>query len=457
MKTGRWIPWGLWMAVLALMGLITLQILRNRRLHAEAAALLDARKNLPETLPGSSSRSPAAGVPAGSGDSLPTPADGPGLMRCLEEAMADPQKFPVDRYGSRHPKMNQFNRKLDALNPEQRLALLREDPAFLFAGPFDDAAYPWPHGKALRMAILHGVSTRTAAAEPAVFLGLLQSAAQVRPELVTDPKRLDSMVRKPLELWAEKEPAAALAWLKQLHPGPQAAEELSCVILQSMARHDAAGAWQLMLGENLPLSSALPALAASMKTREEVDFSMTQLSAHPDGAAAPMSGEASGDALRQRWERENVLTVYSFACADFTGRLATSESSAAAMAFVEQWAVGPADRELSGLTAVRASLVSGSGAEATKAADWLMALVPEERRSSTAGQLMEAWMVNDLPEASEWLGQQPESPWRDAALTVLCRRLAAADDGTARQWAGLIGDPALRQEILDLIPRDAGN
>jgi hypothetical protein len=76
--------------------------------------------------------------------------------------------------------------------------------------------------------------------------------------------------------------------------------------------------------------------------------------------------------------------------------------------------------------------------------------LPESReREETMGMLVELWMRRDPEGLSRWLGELDPSPSRDAAVTRFADLLVESDPEAAEAWAGTLSDETSRQRIQE--------
>jgi hypothetical protein len=77
---------------------------------------------------------------------------------------------------------------------------------------------------------------------------------------------------------------------------------------------------------------------------------------------------------------------------------------------------------------------------------WTMELKDPDARNAAYASAMDGWAFHDPYAAGTWLAAQAKGPDRDAATLPLIQHLSRSDAPMAWEWAESVGDPALRRD-----------
>lgn len=80
--------------------------------------------------------------------------------------------------------------------------------------------------------------------------------------------------------------------------------------------------------------------------------------------------------------------------------------------------------------------------------EWALSIPDSDLRDATVSGAMHSWMQVNSMEASEWLGKQPASSAKDAAISDVARYLSSRGDlGSARSWLAEMQDSRRKQAL----------
>ena len=89
------------------------------------------------------------------------------------------------------------------------------------------------------------------------------------------------------------------------------------------------------------------------------------------------------------------------------------------------------------------------GADPTGAYEWMRESLSGKQFHETFANAVRSWARKDFNAAGAWLGSQPSSPERDAAMSTFARTVVSIDPEAAATWAASIDDEQARTSALD--------
>ena len=102
---------------------------------------------------------------------------------------------------------------------------------------------------------------------------------------------------------------------------------------------------------------------------------------------------------------------------------------------------------------IRGSVQMGMGimsADPTGSYEWMRESVSAEQFAETFANAIGTWARTDFNAAGAWLGRQPSSPERDAAMSTFARTVASIDPEAAATWAASIDDEQTRSKAINV-------
>lgn len=311
-----------------------------------------------------------------------------------------------------------------------------------------DEALPWLHrleAGPVRAQILPSVISMVAQQEPREALRLagelsgeprraalsalfLQWTASRPVEAVdqaarlTDARERNLVLRQVLGKWMDTDLNAALAWAKNLPPGPapdsfEVLPPMVGIVMEkwaSMAPADAAG-YLLTTPEGAGRIGLLKTVAAQWA------------GAHPR-EALQWTASIANDADRGVMMRGVLATVAQ-----------TDVRAAAELALT----ISRPEVAIEGLTLV---IDQWNARDAAGLAGWTTTLAARGDVRTALGPVVTTWAAVSVSSVEQWLTRLPAGEARDASCAALSQYLAPRDARRAAQWADAISNPALRRE-----------
>lgn len=267
---------------------------------------------------------------------------------------------------------------------------------------------------------------------PAAALAVYTESADLLGEGVVG---LDA-VASSLRLWAQQDPAAALAWVKaneEAHPDI-ADEDALQNIIAGAALEDPGLALQMM--SEMELDDPEGAIGSVVETAEGPDKRTAVIHALRDHLAALSDTVDSEDAMAEALES----MARDLSDEDFDS--VTGWMKEAALSLEE--------------TAAFASGLSwfNTGEDTGKWIDWMGQNLPEDDARDGADTLIGQWTQEDYLAAGNWLAAAPEGAAKDAAVATYAATVAEYEPQVAVQWALRLPEGEERQTTLEAIYQD---
>jgi RNA polymerase sigma factor (sigma-70 family) len=256
-----------------------------------------------------------------------------------------------------------------------------------------------------------------------------------------------------LNLWAESDPRAALAWVNE-NPEPNRAD-LNQGILDTWAAKDP-NAVQMNIGKSgsssFKTATVLERVTATLfRTLAQRDLNqafgrLNELTS-PNDRGQALRGIM--ETVQSESERTHIFVLIDAIKSDeirIQARRGAVEHWAgqqpeAAAAYVEN-AQPPWER-----TRLMDSLgLTWLQSDPAKAAGWWMTHAPGP---DTLVKIINVWTQHNANAAGEWLRQQPTGPTSDSARMTFARQVADLDPESALRWAETVSDPTMREGTLD--------
>lgn len=271
-----------------------------------------------------------------------------------------------------------------------------------------------------------------------IVVGSIMMLAEDQPEAAiaiytesSDIKGLGEMgshvVANALGKWAEKDPLAAMEWMKknsEKHAN-LVTEETKAAILAGAAKQDPKLALGLVdeLGLKKEQHHVADGLANSARTAEERTALLGILRNEKDRGVLTET-----TLMRLGGQLSNEGFESSQAWLD-SAKLSEQEAGSIAQG-ISSWQ---------------------AGADTGKWLEWMNGKVPEETLKGKTDDLVEQWTRNDYKAAGEWIGTLSDGTAKNAAIKSFARTVAPYEPEAALQWANSLPAGKERDELLQTI------
>jgi hypothetical protein len=390
----------------------------HARLLAEATALGVSTAGLTSgpkpSLPGKTSREGAAGREADARDFA---------ARLAKFALAMDARQKEGKPGDEEFTKEMFDLlgemlRLDAPQLKTLIAELRINPEL---------------SPGMRRNIVGFAITMLAEDHPAAALAIFTGSS----DLFGEEDQGEHVISNSLSKWAEQDPAAALAWVREnadQHPG-LVTEDAKRGLVGGAAKQDPRLAFQL-IGE----------LALNDMDQAGAEIGRS--------AATPAQREAVLAALREHRKAAGRSE-------DADSLLASTIAALGGGAMKEGFESAAAWFDGAGLDETEAKAFTNSlspwhtGADTGKWIEWMAAKAPAESLDTKVPQLMEQWTKTDYQAAGVWLSGAADGPAKQAAVKSYARTVAPYDPAAAEQWARTLPAGRDRDGLLEEIAKTA--
>jgi hypothetical protein len=233
------------------------------------------------------------------------------------------------------------------------------------------------------------------------------------------------VVASALGKWAEKDPLAAMEWVKKNSEkhSDLITEDTKTAILAGAAKQDP----KLALG-----------MAADLGIKEDRKVA--------DGLARSARTPEERTALLQTLRGEKKDELSSAALTSLGGQL-TSEGFESSQAWLSSAKLS--DKET--LAVAQGISTWQAGADSGKWIEWMNGKVPEDTLKEKTNELVEQWTRSDYKAAGEWIGTLPAGTAKNAAIKSFATTVAPYEPEAAAQWANSLPAGKERDELLKRI------
>jgi hypothetical protein len=233
------------------------------------------------------------------------------------------------------------------------------------------------------------------------------------------------VVTMALGKWAEKDPIAAMEWVKknsEKYPDV-ISDQTKTAILAGAAKQDP----KLALGMVKDLGvkeerQVAEGLARAARTPEERSALLQTLRSEKEGELSERTLNSLGGQLTNEGFEESQAWISS-------SKLSEKETEAIAQG-ISTWQ---------------------AGADAGKWLEWMDGKVPEDTLKRKTDELVRQWTVSDYKAAGEWIGTLDEGTAKTAAIKTYANTVAPYEPEAARQWANSLPAGKERDELLKAI------
>lgn len=230
------------------------------------------------------------------------------------------------------------------------------------------------------------------------------------------------VVATALGKWAEKDPLAAMEWVKKNSEkhSDLITEDTKAAILAGAAKQDP----KLALGmvEDLGIKEerkVAEGLAGSARTPEERTALLQTLRAEKkDGLATSALGSMGGQLTSEGFESSQAWLS--------SAKLSEKETEAIAQG-ISSWQ---------------------AGADTGKWVEWMNGKVPNDTLIRKTDELVRQWTKNDYKAAGEWIGTLADGTAKNAAIKSFAITVAPYEPEAAAQWANSLPAGKERDELL---------
>lgn len=224
----------------------------------------------------------------------------------------------------------------------------------------------------------------------------------------------DQVVSAALGKWAEKDPLAALGWIREhseKHAG-LVTDTTKSAVIAGAAKQDPKLALRLL--DELKLEDY-----------SRVAMSLAMAAKSPDDSAGMLG------ALREGGDKHRELLHLV---------LGTVASQVVSEGFEEgqQWLANAklSDTEMEKFG--EGISQRDTNADTGKWIDWMTGKLPADQRDSRIRQMVTQWTNQDHKAAGDWINSSPEGPAKVAAVKSFARTVAPFEPETALQWANTL-------------------
>jgi hypothetical protein len=233
------------------------------------------------------------------------------------------------------------------------------------------------------------------------------------------------VVTMALGKWAEKDPVAALEWVKnnsEKH-SDVISDQTKTAILAGAAKQDP----KLALGMVTDLGVkedhlVAQSLARSARTPEERSALLQTLRSETKGELSERTLNSLGGTLTSEGFESSQAWLAS-------AKLSEKETEAIAQG-ISSWQ---------------------SGAETGKWLEWMDGKVSEDTLKRKTDELVRQWTSNDYKAAGEWIGTLSDGTTKTAAIKTYANTVAPYEPEAARQWANSLPAGKERDQLLENI------
>lgn len=252
--------------------------------------------------------------------------------------------------------------------------------------------------------------------------------------LLEDSPAGGHVVSNALAKWAEQDPAAALAWMREnagKHPG-LVDDDTRRSLLSGAAAKDPSLAFRLIgeLGLEHPMGAVNAIVMAGARDAESRTAVLKALREHLQGIQDPVVREETGttalEVLAQTAEKESFESLSGWM--DSAGLTAEEKS-----------------RFASGLSWFNTKQETGKWVE------WMAGHLQASELSEPVRDLVGEWTQQDYVAAGKWLGSVADGPAKAAAVESYAAAVAEYEPKVAEQWAMSLPAGPAREATLQAI------
>lgn len=238
----------------------------------------------------------------------------------------------------------------------------------------------------------------------------------------------EEVVASALGQWAESDPLAALAWIREngeKHP-EMVTDDAKVSVISGAARQDIALAFRLM--DELDLEHKNDAIEGIARAATTPEGRLELL-----GIVRGLANDRDGIAGRALSELGSQITK-----SGFDKTIAWLEQAELSDGERDQFLFGDADYQL-------------NGEETGKWLEWMGSEMSDERGTKRLGNMMRAWTRKDFRAAGKWLGEAEDGPTKETALNAYAETVAPYEPDAAAQWALTMPEGPKREELIKKI------
>jgi hypothetical protein len=285
-----------------------------------------------------------------------------------------------------------------------------------------ETAFAMPMSDPNRAQVIDALLTQLAAKSPLDALELANQIGSLR-----DSERAKNTI---LEIWATKDPTAALKWAQAaLVDAPSNLRNSQMrAIIRGYAKMNPAAAFQYAnsleattVGEMRQKSRLLSEVIETQIQNGGLDEARTAIEMLPE--------DSNKDSLFRKLVNE-WASFDPVSAAAYVSSLGPDAPSSLKNALVSEWAEN----------------------DPVAAAAWLSALPADDPAiANTAAEIIREWTRYDLTASAEWLNSLPDSPSLDRAVASYTYRAAEEDPATAMSWAESISNDEMRTRLMERV------
>lgn len=260
---------------------------------------------------------------------------------------------------------------------------------------------------------------------PDVALSLFTTSRNLIEEL----EHGETVITTSLANWAQKDPAAALALIHQNQesiPGIDRNGMISST-LAGAAKSDPKLAFKLLSEMETDKVHAIAMIAEAAKSPEDRTATLSAFRSY----LTSVSDQGERDSLHKKMLAGFVESI---------GR----ESFETATSWMSGQNFSAEERD----ELVRALPEMATIEQSGKWIEWMAHSLPPEKLGERVDQLVAPWTAMDCHAVAKWLGEEPDGPAKNAAISVYAKTVADEEPQSAVQWAMTLPAGEERQRTL---------
>lgn len=269
---------------------------------------------------------------------------------------------------------------------------------------------------------------------PDVALSLFTNSRKLIDEL----EHGETVIKTSLANWAQKDPAAALAWIRQNR------ESVPEIDRNEMISNTLAGA-----------AKKDPKLAFKLLSETETDKAYV-VGVIAEAAQSPDDRTATLYAFRSYLTNVSDPHERDFMQKKVLGGFVESLSKEC-FETATNWMAGQDFSAEERDELVRALPEMATIEQSGKWIQWMAGSIPPEKLGERVDQLIGAWAGEDCHEVAKWLGEQADGPAKTAAICAYAKTVAEQEPQSAVQWALTLPAGQEREDTLKRIYRNWPN
>lgn len=256
--------------------------------------------------------------------------------------------------------------------------------------------------------------------------------------LIDELEHGETVIKTSLANWAQKDPAAALAWIQQNRenvPEIDRSEMISST-LAGAAKTDPKLAFKLLSETETDKAHVVGVIAEAAQSPDDRTSTLSAFRSYLRAVSDPQER----DSLQRKLLGGFVESFSKESFETATNWMAGQDFSAE-------------ERD----ELVRALPEMATIEQSGKWIQWMAGSLPPEKLGERVAPLIGAWAGEDCHEVAKWLGEQPDGPAKTAAICAYAKTVAEHEPQSAVQWALTLPAGQEREDTLKRIYRNWPN